>query len=186
MSDYQKGKIYKLWSPSKNLVYYGSTIETLTQRLSKHKYDYKKYNEDNTKKYTTSFLVLECEDYKIELLEEYACNNKQQLLKKESEYIKINECVNKFIPDRTNKEYQQDNKEKISIARKIYYENNKKIINEVNKLYYYNNKEKNLAAMKIYYEGHKEYCKKLSKNYYETKKQNNLIYKWLLMTGIIV
>jgi hypothetical protein len=29
MPDYQNSKIYKLWSPSKNLIYYGSTVETL-------------------------------------------------------------------------------------------------------------------------------------------------------------
>jgi hypothetical protein len=133
MPDYQKGKIYKLWSPSKNLVYYGSTIETLTSRLSKHIYTYKKKNN-----YCYSFLVLDCEDYKMELVEEYPCNNKTQLLKKEGEYIRANECVNKFIPDRTYEEYYQT------------------------------------------------YGNARQRKYYKTKKQNNAIYKWLLMTGIIV
>lgn len=96
MPDYQKAKIYKLWSPSKNIVYIGSTTETLAQRLAKHTSSHKKYNKDNTKKYCTSYLVLDCEDYKIELLEDYACNNKQQLYKKEGEYITNNTCVNKI------------------------------------------------------------------------------------------
>ena len=32
-------------------------------------------------------------DYKIELVEDYSCNNKQQLSRKEGEYQKANECV---------------------------------------------------------------------------------------------
>jgi len=115
MPDYSKGKIYKLWSPSKNLVYYGSTCETIANRLSSHKRAYKHYNINNTKKYRSSFLILNCEDYKIELMEEYPCNNKSQLCKKEGEYQKSNECVNKNIAGRTSyeskKNWENNNKE---------------------------------------------------------------------------
>jgi len=129
MPDYSKGKIYKLWSPSKNLVYYGSTVQTLAQRLGKHVGNYNCYIKDNTKtSYVTSFLILECEDYKIELLEEYPCNNKKQLHKKEGEYQKSNECVNMVIAGREKKEraiiHYQENKEKyIENATKRYEEN---------------------------------------------------------------
>ena len=44
MPDYQKSKVYKLWSPSKNIIYYGSTVETISQRLAKHKCKFKVYN----------------------------------------------------------------------------------------------------------------------------------------------
>jgi hypothetical protein len=121
MPNYENGKIYKLWSPSNNLVYYGSTTETLSQRLAKHKCGYKAYNNDNTKLYITAYKILECEDYKIELVEEYACNNKQQLLKKEGEYQKNNNCVNEKIAGRTDLEYRQDNKEKIKIKEATRY-----------------------------------------------------------------
>jgi predicted GIY-YIG superfamily endonuclease len=43
MPDYQKGKIYKLWSPSKNLVYYGSTTQSISQRLADHLKNFKTY-----------------------------------------------------------------------------------------------------------------------------------------------
>jgi hypothetical protein len=123
MPDYQKSKIYKLYSPSKNLVYYGSTVQTLSQRLNEHISRHKKYNNDNNYcAYVRSFLVLDCEDYKIELIEEYECNNKQQLLKKEAEYIKSNECVNKEIPLRTKKEWKIDNPDKEKEYRKRGYE----------------------------------------------------------------
>lgn len=140
MVNYQFSKIYKLWSPSKNLVYYGSTCETLAKRLTKHKYNCKIYNNDNTKTFVTSFLVLECEDYKIELVEEYACNNKTQLLKKESEYIRNNDCVNKVIPDRTYKEYMKDyreiNADKLKAQVKEYQTINNDALKEYRKQYY--------------------------------------------------
>ncbi len=131
MPDYQKAKVYKLWSPSKNIVYIGSTIETLAQRLAKHKANYKVYNIDNTKNYCSSYLVLDCEDYKMELLEEYPCNNRAQLEKKEGEYIKNNECCNKQIAGRTIKEYYETNKEYFRTLNKKNYETNKQQITEI-------------------------------------------------------
>ena len=96
-------------------------------------------NNDSTKKYMSSFLVLECEDYKIELLEEYACNNKQQLEKKEGEYIKNNECVNKRVAGRTNDEYmkyyRENNVEKLRERAKQFKEKNPDKIKEYNRKY---------------------------------------------------
>jgi Uri superfamily endonuclease len=131
MPDYQKSKIYKIYSPSKNIIYIGSTIQSLSQRLGEHLSKYKAYNKDNTKNYIRSFLVLECEDYKIELLEEYACNNKQQLLKKEGEYIRNIECCNKIIVGRTPTEYKREHRI-----------NNKEFYNDYMKQYRKNNADK--------------------------------------------
>ena len=121
MPNYQLSKIYKIWSPSKNLIYIGSTTQALSQRLASHLRDKKNYDTDNTKTYVTSYLVLNCEDYKIELLEDYECNNKQQLLKKEGEYIKYNICVNKQISGRTRNEWNTDNADKLKEKRKQHY-----------------------------------------------------------------
>jgi hypothetical protein len=134
MPDYQQSKIYKLYSPSKNLVYYGSTVQPLSQRLAGHISSYKLYIKDNNKKYLSSFLVLECEDYKIELVEAYPCNNNQQLLRKEGEYQKNNVCINKNINYTTiNKCYEaktnyEQNKEEIIKRAKTNYEQNKEEI----------------------------------------------------------
>jgi hypothetical protein len=183
MFDYQKGKIYKLWSPSKNLVYYGSTTQTISQRLSRHLKCYENY--EKTNHYYSSFIILECEDYKIELVEEYPCNNKTELEKQEGEYIKNNKCVNTRIEGRTDKEYRQDNKEQIKKQNAILYNKKRDIVLKQQKIYYENNKEKKLEKNKIWFENNKEKVIEYRTKYNETKKQNNAIYKWLLMTGII-
>ena len=120
MIDYQKGKIYKLWSPSKNLVYYGSTTKSISQRLTQHKKNCKCYNNNNIKGYCTSYLIIDCEDFKIELVEEYPCNNKNELLIKEGEYIKNNKCVNKVVAGRTSKQWCNEDKETKEQNEKIY------------------------------------------------------------------
>ena len=110
MPDYQKAKIYRLWSPSKGLVYYGSTVQTLEQRLTKHLHT---FNYKQNYRYRYVFLVLECGDYKIELVEDYPCNNKEELYKQEGAFIRANECVNKQVAGRTAKQWREDNKQKV-------------------------------------------------------------------------
>lgn len=152
MPDYQKGKIYKLYSPSKNLVYYGSTTKSLSQRLANHTYEYR----TKTDRLCQGHLVLECDDYKIELVEDFPCNNKQQLERREGEYIKNNECVNKYVAGRTKKEWNLDNKEKITEQKKEYNKVNKEQIAVIHKQYRENNRAKYNEYMKKYRLNNKE------------------------------
>ena len=125
MVNYENGKIYKLYSPTKNIVYYGSTAEKyLSRRFHKHLAHYKRYKNGKIG-YTTSFDVLECEDYKIELLEEVSCNNVEQLRERERYYIENNECVNKNIPNQTQKEWRNNNEDYRKSYEKKWRENNK-------------------------------------------------------------
>ena len=142
MVNYAYGKIYKITSESSGLVYFGSTaLYYLSKRLATHIQDYKRYL-DGKRGYTTSFKLLERDDYKIQLIKNFPCANKTQLETEEAKYIKENECVNKYIPGRTDKEYREDNIEKIKEKDKKYYENNKEKINENRKEYYEINKDK--------------------------------------------
>ena len=58
MPNYQNGKIYKLWSPSKNLIYYGSTTQTISQRLTDHLKGYRAYTKDSNKLYNNKIKLL--------------------------------------------------------------------------------------------------------------------------------
>lgn len=167
MPDYQKGKIYKLWSPSKNLVYYGSTTETISRRLSKHLTDLNRYNNKTSTRYVNSFKILECEDYKIELVEEYPCNNRQQLCKKEGEYIKANECINYAIAGRTAEEYCEDNADKINNRRIIWRANNADKVNERDKKWRNENIEKVRENAKKWRDDNADKKKEWDKKYQE-------------------
>ena len=100
MADYNKAKIYKLINDSMpGKIYYGSTIKLLCQRLSTHKYE-------STRKNTSSKSLFESGQVKIELVENFPCENKEQLLKREGYFIRNNPCINKRIPGRTQNEWQ--------------------------------------------------------------------------------
>jgi hypothetical protein len=133
MPDYQKGKIYKLWSPQGNEIYIGSTINPLAKRLGQHK---------TVKDCNSKYLFENYNDVRIELIEEYPCNNKMELNRKEGEHIRNHLCLNKYIPGRTCKEYNEDNNERIKEREKKYREDNKEHRKEYNKEHYQKNKEK--------------------------------------------
>jgi transcription-repair coupling factor (superfamily II helicase) len=90
----------------------------------------------------SSFKIIENNNYDIILVEEFPCQNKDQLHARERFFIENTECVNKYIPTRTPKEYYEDHKEKISERWKQYYETNKEKLNEKKKEYLLKNKEK--------------------------------------------
>ena len=116
------------------MLYIGSTTLTLKHRLSCHKSNYKRYL-DGDYRYTTSFKIIENNDYYIKLIEEFNYNTKQEITDKESAYIRENECINKNIPNRTQKEWCDDNKEYNKEYHKKYHQENKEKNNERNRKY---------------------------------------------------
>jgi len=178
MVNYQNGKIYMIESLIGNCRYYGSTTQTLAQRLGKHKQDIKI-------KYVSSKEVLQYPDFRILLVKKFPCDTRDELEAEEAVFIRNNDCVNKNIPQRTMKEYREDNKDKIKDQRKQFYEENKDRINEKRKevyeenkdkikeqgkIYYEKNKDKIIEQVKIYYEEHKDEIKEQHKEYYEKNK----------------
>jgi len=170
MVNYEYGKIYKITSKSTGLIYYGSTAQYyLSKRLSGHVRNYKRYL-NGKHHYVSSFKLLECDDYNIQLIKNFPSANKKQLITEEGKYIRENECVNKMIPGRTKKEYYEDNQEKMKQHRednkekiKQYYEDNKEYIKEKVKQYKEDNKEK----IKQHREDNKEKIKERKSKPYE-------------------
>ena len=164
MPDYQKGKIYKLWSPQgeEDEIYYGSTIDELRKRKNQHKL---KKNSCSSK-----ILFEKYDDVRIELLEDYPCNNRAELEKKEGEYIRANKCLNRNVAGRTRKEWYEDNKENTLKLVKEYYENNKQSILEHHKEYQEQNKEKITERKKKYNQNNKQSILEYNKKYNENNK----------------
>jgi hypothetical protein len=99
MPNYQNGKIYRIHSYQTDLVYYGSTTEKLSRRLSGHKSNIKSGSSVSSKR------IFEYDDVMITLIELFPCNSKSELESRERFYIENNQCVNKQIPTRTIKEW---------------------------------------------------------------------------------
>jgi len=108
---YSNSKIYKIVCNQTGLTYYGSTTQPLYKRKHQHEKAYERFLEGKTGPHYKSFEVLQGKDYEIILVEELQCENKEQLLRQERFHIENNECVNKNIPTRTQKEYRDENKE---------------------------------------------------------------------------
>ena len=149
---YHQGKIYKLVSNETDDVYIGSTCDSLSKRLSGHRADYKRWLND-LYNYVSSFEIVKYSDCKIILIEEFSCKNKDQLHRREREYIENTVCINRRkrvittederreLHNKHQKEYSSSHKELISIKNNEYYENNKEQLNVKRRVYYDNNKE---------------------------------------------
>lgn len=118
-----QGIIYRIIDRNQTKIspYYGSTTKTTQERLKRHIEDFTRYNGNKEKwkrLYTTSFLILEKDDFDIEEVETVTYTDPKELKKRELFYITNNECVNKnrpaqFVKENKKKYYQQyyqDNK----------------------------------------------------------------------------
>ena len=147
MVNYQNGKIYKIIDNTNNNIYIGSTAEKrLCRRLQKHKSCYKCYLNPNIKQgYMRSFDILKNNDYKIILIEDCPCENKEQLLSREQYWIDKLDCINHNNAIHDNKKYYKE-----------YSEKNRDRINQKSRDWTHNNKEKRRATSKKYADKNKE------------------------------
>jgi hypothetical protein len=166
MINYQNSKIYRIYieyyddeKQIQELNYIGATTQTLAQRYAKHKRNYERWiNEEKkeNKKKLTSVYLFEKGEPQIELICPYPCNNKEELDKKENEYIRQYNCVNRRIAGRTRQEWIEEHKEQFVEKYKEYRKTRKVEIKERDKKYYEENKEDLLEKKKNYYNNNKK------------------------------
>jgi len=92
--NYNNSKIYKIITNNSDDIYIGSTCQPLRNRLSKHITNLKLYK-NGKGKYMKSFDVIEQGNHDIILIENFSCNDKTDLHRKEREFIDRLDCVNK-------------------------------------------------------------------------------------------
>jgi hypothetical protein len=143
MPDYANGKIYKI--EVDGLTYYGSTVMTLRERMSKHKNTFKRWKNGEINKCACFDLFDKYgfDNCPIELVEDYPCETKKDLLIREDCYIKNMECINENAAHTTREEaleqkrqYHQDHKEKFNEKRRQHHQDhqaNKEAISEKRK-----------------------------------------------------
>ena len=129
--DYSLGKVYKIKSKKTKNVYIGSTCQELCIRFKQHKTDYNRFVNKIIKKISiTSGKIFEygVDDAYIELIENYPCKSRAELLKREGEIIKsMKKCVNSANPHnaclyKKNKEIKDIKKENQDLIE-LYKEN---------------------------------------------------------------
>jgi len=116
MPDYSKGKIYTIRNRNDDTkIYVGSTIQSLAVRFGGHK------KHSKIEKYMNMKLYIEVNNdwskWYIELYENFPCDNREQLLKREGEITRLIGTLNSRIEGRDSKQYYIDNAEIIKEQR---------------------------------------------------------------------
>lgn len=169
---YKNGKIYRLINSVDKEEYIGSTCTSLAKRLHHHK---KHAKEQETAKATRVYTHLNKIGFKnvvIVLIEEYPCNNKMELLRRERYWIeKCKSSLNHNIPSRTRQEYNTDNKDKLAETSRKYHQENKDEINKRKAEYRANNKETLLQKAAEYRRMNKDKIAEKQKLHREANKE---------------
>lgn len=161
--DYQNGKVYQILNYVTDDVYVGSTCQSLSKRMSKHR----GVMNNKTCKHRPLYSLMRKhgrDNFYIELIEEYPCDNKDQLRAREGFYQRERATLNIRVEGRTTQEYNIQNKEVMTRKRIEFYAKNKtKIREQAKTLYYQNYKEKKQQ----YYQKNKEKLTAAQRTYYQ-------------------
>jgi len=154
---YENSKIYVVKCKNNpKLKYVGSTIKTLEVRFYDHKYNkncslYKYVNGD-------------WDNWSIELYENYPCKNEYHLNRREGEVQREIATINERVAGRTDKEWREDNREKILEQKKQYYQDNREKKLEKAKQYHQNNRDERLEKAKQYRQDNSEKMREYERN----------------------
>ena len=153
---YKKAKIYKVTDVGYNMCYIGSTIQPLSKRFGHHKGTY----HSGACASSIIFKTYGKENCKITLIEDYPCDNKEQLKPREGHYIETMECVNKFIAGGGKSDWDRR-----------YYQKHKKEHKQRSKKYYQEKSEQVKEKAKEYRETHSEQKRETDRKYRENNKE---------------
>ena len=100
----KKGTVYQIVDRTNNNFYIGSTTEPLSIRLSKHKSDYRRYN-DNKTHFKQSYEIIKNNNFFIEEIESILFDDEIELRLLERDYIltTYEHNINNSVPLRNYK-----------------------------------------------------------------------------------
>jgi len=164
---YKRGKIYTIRCRyDDSLVYVGSTIDNLAKRMVRHRSDKK----------CSLYQIVDgdWDNWYIELYEDFPCDNKEQLGKREGEVIREIATINRCIAGRDKKQYHQDNRDELLEKMKQYRQDNRDKLLEKAKQYRQDNREKLLEQKKIYHQKNRDKLLQKMKEKYQDNRDNIL------------
>lgn len=162
---YDKAIIYGIRCNDTDELYVGSTIQKLSDRMDTHK---KEAKQEGAK--CMSSIIISRGNYEVLIIEEYPCEERQQLRAREEYHRSLNEkAINKIRAFRTDDEKkaykaQWHKNNYIPNPRVLLTEDEKK---DKKKEYYEENKD----YYQKYRDEHKERQQELSHNHYEANKE---------------
>jgi hypothetical protein len=164
---YKRGKIYTIRCRDDNSsIYVGSTIDKLAKRMARHRKD---------KKCSLYQIVDDdWDNWYIELYEDYPCDNKEQLRKREGEVIREIATINSNIAGRSRKDYYEEFRDERLEKDKQRYQNNRDKILEHNKQYYQENRDMLIEYQKQYRQNNRDNILEKKKQYYENNRDELL------------
>jgi len=141
MPNYAHGKIYCIRNGNDNgkIVYVGSTVRPLSERMADHRKAIKRNPTFEIYKLMSAIGVMH---FYIELIADFPCERREQLFAKEGEYIRMHKdtIVNQRVAGRSTKDYYNENKERFSEWQKKYNAENAEAVRERCKKHYVANK----------------------------------------------
>ena len=168
INKYQNGKIYKIWNDVNDEIYVGSTHDTLSRRMTKHRATVKT---NTSRRLYQTMNEIGIEHFRIELVENFSCKSKEELNAREGHWIRQIGTLNSVIAGRTKKEYYNEHKTIILEHQQQHYEQNKEIVQERQKKYRESHTEEISLQKKAYYEENKAKINEYKKNWYEQNKE---------------
>ena len=168
--DFKNGKVYVIRNSVNDLVYVGSTCQSLSQRMAQHRRDCNNKRHDAMKLYVL-MKELGVDKFYIELLEYYPCNTREELYKREGECMRNQEPeLNSKIQGRTNEEYRKEEREKVLTGKKEHYNKYKEHYKQQAIEYGKSNKEHVKIKKKEHYEKNRDKILEREKEKYNQNK----------------
>ena len=139
MPDYANGKIYCIRSLTDNdrIVYIGSTVRPLSERMSAHR---KAIVQKSNTKFYKLMAEVGVEHFHIELITNFPCETKEQLVAEEGRHIRLNDTINNGVNSnmagRSPRQYEADNRDARLEKSKAYTATHKVEINARSHEYY--------------------------------------------------
>ena len=149
---YSQGKIYRIVSDKGNMVYIGSTVASLERRFQAHKSNFRHHQNRSV---CSMFMEYGVDSCRIELLEVYPCQSKEELCKREGYHQRLIECINNQIAGRDKAGWIEENREFYLKRCAEYYQQHKKQYQD----YYQNNRNHRAAMAAIYYQANLEHIR---------------------------
>lgn len=170
---YANGKIYRLVNNVDSEEYVGSTCGKLSKRLYGHKSGAKK---TPLMRVYSHLNEVGWDNVKIVLVEEYKCENKMELERRERYWIEsLKPSLNMNVPTRSVKEWCVDNADKMRKNLAKYRAENPDKVRESSAKYRAENPDKRRETCAKYRENNREKLLEYNREYMRKKRQANTV-----------